>query len=548
MIDVSEEISPSVDVVKKILSVTEFVRNQGLNDQRSTALAIASKNGHARIVDAILSAGRHTYGINHTLTRGWTSLHGAASYGHASIVERLLGVGGIDVNAFDANGKTSLHLASEAGHAGVVRHLVSSPGIRPNAETTLLRHSALWLAVSSGWANVVAELVASPGTDVNFRAVRVPPAHHPGIADDAATATALHLAVSLNNVAVMTELLRSPRVDFSARDERSLTPLGLAAQLNAQNALRVLVRAASADGRFDVNEPCSVDEQETPLTLAVRARDPLAVGTLLRTPGIRPDSGPNATALCRLVVGGSGSESGSGSVDNSRLPVVEELLACPEVRTDVTLRTSGEDMSLLECARRFGTAEIADTIAAYDRDPGGRRAFSVLRAVNWAHWDSEADLRSYIERYGLNVNEASARDGTTALHIGAGQDDLEAVRRLLALGADPTLSSARGKKQTPLHVAAACASHEVVSELLSMPGVDKILNRPDAEGCTALHLAADAGRLKVLGLLLRQKGVDIGAKSKCNWTAMDYAFRAQQHRAERMISKAMAGAPAPEKN
>jgi len=46
-----------------------------------------------------------------------TALHLAARADHLEILERLLRIPGINVNAEDSNGKTALHIAEEKGHA-----------------------------------------------------------------------------------------------------------------------------------------------------------------------------------------------------------------------------------------------------------------------------------------------------------------------------------------------------------------------------------------------------------------------------------------------
>ncbi|HMK36212.1 MAG TPA: ankyrin repeat domain-containing protein [Desulfomonilaceae bacterium] len=78
----------------------------------TTALMLASKEGHERIVDFLLRSGADANGRN---IHGWTPLMAAAANGHAEIVKLLLEHGS-DVNAKHAYGWTAFKLASQKKH------------------------------------------------------------------------------------------------------------------------------------------------------------------------------------------------------------------------------------------------------------------------------------------------------------------------------------------------------------------------------------------------------------------------------------------------
>ena len=102
---------------------------------------------------------------------GDTALIMAAWSGHTDVVERLLAVRGIDVNAkgskFDA-GFTALTWAATNGHADVVELLLAAPGIDVNAKTDA-GNTALMKAASHGDTDIVRRLLAAPGIDVKAK-------------------------------------------------------------------------------------------------------------------------------------------------------------------------------------------------------------------------------------------------------------------------------------------------------------------------------------------------------------------------------------------
>jgi uncharacterized protein len=106
-----------------------------------------------------------------------------------------------------------------------------------------------------------------------------------------------------------------------------------------------------------------------------------------------------------------------------------------------------------------------------------------------------------------DLTQRRSGDGFTALHLAAffGQDD--AVRLLLARGADPDAPGTGWMTGTPLN-AAASAGHATVVGLLLEAGAD-----PDAVqrgGWTPLHSAAHNGDARTVELLLAH-GADPGA-------------------------------------
>jgi ankyrin repeat protein len=112
---------------------------------------------------------------------------------------------------------------------------------------------------------------------------------------------------------------------------------------------------------------------------------------------------------------------------------------------------------------------------------------------------------------------ASQSDPNQQLLLAAQNGDFEAVKTLLASGADKDAKDVYG--WTPLHIAAFEGHLRVVQELLNR-GTDK-----DARGMnrwTPLHCAASKGYLGVVQELLK-RGADKDARTKRGWTPLHEA-------------------------
>jgi uncharacterized protein len=109
----------------------------------TTALMIASAQGHASVVDVLLQNGAE---VNPRNGDKITALHLACEAGHLAAARRLL-QGGADTAAQDRYGKTPLEIASIRGHSNVQK---------------LLAQGVSMTAVAALWLSLDAEVGASP--------------------------------------------------------------------------------------------------------------------------------------------------------------------------------------------------------------------------------------------------------------------------------------------------------------------------------------------------------------------------------------------------
>jgi ankyrin repeat protein len=133
-------------------------------------------------------------------------------------------------------------------------------------------------------------------------------------------------------------------------------------------------------------------------------------------------------------------------------------------------------------------------LAMYHRRPDVRDA---LLAAGAEVGPLEAAALGDVDRLSL---DARGGDGFTPLHLAAFFGGPEAVRALLAMGADPNADADNSFGVHPIHSACAVRDHESVRALLEA-GADP--NVRQQGGLTPLHAAAHHGDTELADLLLK---------------------------------------------
>ncbi len=95
------------------------------NTEGRTALHLASKYGHLKVVELLLESGAK---VNASCYDGQTSLHLAAAAGNFNVVDVLLKAGA-EVNTRDKDGNTPIHLAALSGREGTVSVLLENEAL-----------------------------------------------------------------------------------------------------------------------------------------------------------------------------------------------------------------------------------------------------------------------------------------------------------------------------------------------------------------------------------------------------------------------------------
>lgn len=128
----------------------------------------------------------------------WTILICAAAENRVAIVEKLLRLPGLDVNASDDILNTALHVAAERGHTRIVELLLQHPDVQVNLKNHM-GWTPLGKAAFAGHIDTVRRLLARPDLEVNFV--------------DQDRQTPLFHAASVGNREMVALLLADPRTN-----------------------------------------------------------------------------------------------------------------------------------------------------------------------------------------------------------------------------------------------------------------------------------------------------------------------------------------------
>ena len=153
-------------------------------------LLVAARDGQAEVVRSLLEDG---VDVNAARGDGLTALHLAAEGGHRAVAEALVAAGAAVDAGTRIGGYTPLQMAARSGHGGVVLHLLEA-GADPNARTTNSGVTALHLAAGATGGEPALAALLDHGADPNAR-------------ESSAGQTPLIFAAAANRAAAVTALL-----------------------------------------------------------------------------------------------------------------------------------------------------------------------------------------------------------------------------------------------------------------------------------------------------------------------------------------------------
>jgi len=548
-------------------------------------VADAAMQGDSATVRSLLRQGAD---VNAAQGDGMTALHWAARKGDAELAQMLI-YAGANVKATTRLGAyTPLFMASQLGHAGVVDSLLKA-GADPRITTTG-GTTPLMAAAASGNADAV-KLLLDRGSDVNAK-------------ESARGQTALMFAAAANRVDAMHVLIAG------GADVRATTKvIDLRGQTNAEEEAFLQIQrgqrqgGAGRGGRAGGPPPESAYVQAALGRGAVEGGQPPAV-----TGGRGAREGAPAAGARGPDVGGATRQFRFAELVSTQGGLTPMLFAARHGYTDaVTLllasgaeinqASAGDRTSPLLMATINGHFDLAKMLLDKGADPrlAGDNGVTPLYAalnVQWAPKALYPQPRAYLQQKltylelmkallerGVDVNarlkkkvwysgynfDLSGVDeiGGTPFWRAAYASDLEAMRLLVAHGADPNFSTVKpagrprtgdGGRETvddvsglppvpvggpavpALHAATgvgygegfAANSHRnapsgwmpAVKYLVEELGAD--VNVRDHEGNTALHHAAARGDNEMI-LYLVSKGADVKAVNRAGETTVDMA-------------------------
>jgi ankyrin repeat protein len=421
---------------------------------------------------------------------------------------------GADVNAAQGDGMTALHWAAVNEDLDVAKWLVYA-GANVHATTRLNAITPLWLAAQSGEALLVRLLLDNKAEP------------------DAATATGVTplMIASASGNPVAVGLLIERGADPNAKEKTyGQTPLIFAAAYNRPDAIAVLLEhganvAAATKARLPAGEPMG---GLTALHYAVRQGNVEAVDALL-------DKGADVNGV---------------SADNTT-PL---MLATINGRFDLAMRLleRGADPTIATVAGGTPLYRVLDLQWApksfYPQPPDARQQqtgyLELMQALLERGADPNARLRKalWYTRHGFGL-EGIDPAGATPFWRAAEVGDVDAMRLLVAHGADPSLKTFEGI--SPLMVLAGAGYHgndaitipagrmpamrylveELgvnVNETDEIAGANKKIERVNTRGYTPIHNAAARGDNEMI-LYLVSKGARVDLVGRNGVTSVDMA-------------------------
>lgn len=219
-----------------------------------TLLHHASTEGHKEIVRELLSV-MSFEAINAKNKGGRTALHEASTEGHGEIVKALLCVMSLEaINAKNKEGGTVLHEACFKGHTETAIALVEKGSFLEHDQDNAGK-SILHAAVAGKSSEIIRKLVRKMSCcGISIR--------------DKLGNTALHDAVKLDHLGVLTSLLHERRIDSKIQNMNGYTPLCLAVLYGSIEMVEELLKAKDGVEAADIRNGFG----ETPLSIACKIR------------------------------------------------------------------------------------------------------------------------------------------------------------------------------------------------------------------------------------------------------------------------------------
>lgn len=309
--------------------------------------------------------------------------------------------------------------------------------------------------------------------------------------------------------------------DDQADDESSeLTPLGLAAEIDAAAIVRLLLHYGAPPHLGDVG-----DDPATPLFLAARAGARRVMAVLLA----RSDVNINALSRGRTALSAAATAEHDGAV---------VALLRVGARLDV-----GDSITPLQAAASRGNLTIVRRLlnagASVDHVASGNAADGatpLMAAAAGGHVDV---VRSLLAR-GARRDAASTSKGTTALWLAAQRGHVGVVAALLQNADASYASTARRTGESALYVAAECGHSGVVRQLLAGGAA---VDAASEKGTTALFGALRNGHVDVIVQLLRA-GASTTLVDGKGATALLYAARHLTQRTDDVVALLIAAGAA----
>jgi len=455
-----------------------------------SALHWASLHGDAAMAEMLIVAGANVRAT--TRIGGFTALHLASQAGKAAVVAPLV-KGRAAVDARTATGATALMLAAGAGSAEIVRTLAEA-GADLNSTETANGQSALMFAASGGRTEAAALLIAK-GADLTLRSrvvdltkLEVPEEvlqdqlrqqQTPAVGNEGGAATPAAAAAAPSSSSRVAGVSRPYKYNELIGNYGGLTALHFAARQGATDTVRALV-----EGGADVNVLMAGDKTSPMLIAAVNGQFDLVTYLLSK------DADPNLASDAGMAP----------------LYAVLNLQWAPKSFYPQPRAQLQQQGSYLEVMRQ---------LLAKGADPNAR-----LQRKIW-YTQYNFDL--------LRVDDA----GATPFWRAAYASDIEAMKMLVAAGADPAVPTAKPAsndrfRQGGVTSGDANRDHSGLPQVMTAgPDIPPLLAASGAgygEGFAGnAHRFAPTGMLAAVKYLVEELGTSVNVRDADGNTALHHA-------------------------
>ena len=516
-----------------------------------TALMLASKAGHNKLVEMIFSAGANgscqdheqtavgtdTVSLPHTDIDQDSTILMAAKKDQTAITVTLVTRYNGDLDKQDNNGLTALCHASHSGHSNVVQILLEG-GADPNIQEEY-GWTALMYASHNGYFEVV-QMLLEGGADPNIQKkngwtalmyssenshpevvkILLKRGAHPNIHDEYGW-TALMYA-SHNGHSELVQILLKGGADPNIQEENRWTALMYASHNGHSEVVQILLKGGADPNIQEENRwtalmyACRNDHSEVVQILLKGGADPNTQKKDGSTAMMYACRNDHSEVVQILLKGGADpniqKEDGWSAMiyacQNGHSKVVEILLkggADPNIQ-------KGDGWTALMSASQNGHSEVVEILLKGGADPNTQKKDGST-ALMYACQNDHSEVVQILLEGGADPN-IQDEYGWTALMYTSDNGYSEMLQILLDGGADPNIQKEDG--QSALMSASKKGHFEVVQILLE-GGADP--NNQKKDGSTALMYASHEGHSKVVKILLKG-GANPNIQRKDGWTAM----------------------------
>ena len=490
---------------------------QASSSDGSTVLHFASRNSNQEVVEFLLKL--NEISVNATDNLNQTPLMHACYDGGRLDNIKMLMQNGADIQASNSNGLTVIHFASRNSNQEVVEFLLKSNKISVNAADNLNKTPLMYACYDGGRLDNIKRLIQN-GADIQAR--------------DSNGSTVLHFASALSNQEVVEFLLNLNEISVNAINHFSQTPLIYACYDGGRLDNIKMLRQNGADIQASISNgstvlhfaSCDSNQEVVEFLLKSNEISVNATNNLNQTPLMHAcyDGGRLDNIKMLIQNGADIQASNSNGLTvihfasrNSNQEVVEFLLKSDKISVNAADNLNRTPLMYACCdGGRLDNIKILIQNGAdiYARDNNGSTVLHCASASS-----NQEVVEFLLKLNKISVNATNHFNQTPLMHACVDGDRLDKIKMLLKNGANIQARDYYGS--TVLHIASRNSKQEVVEFLLKLNEIS--VNATDNLNITPLMDAcSNSGHLDNIKMLI-QNGADIQASSSIGSTVLHFA-------------------------